>query len=67
MSKRALQIYETLQCWLASRPYPPTFRELADICGLCSSSTAYLYLCRLREAGLVTWLPERARTLEVCS
>jgi repressor LexA len=65
VSYRALQVYEVLQCWLASHGYPPTVRELAAACGLRSGSTVHLCLRRLRAAGLVTWLPERARTLEV--
>ncbi len=62
---RAWQIYEVLQCWLDSRSYPPTIRELAVACGIRSYSNVHLYLGRLREAGLVTWVSGFSRTLAV--
>ncbi|WP_339064159.1 transcriptional regulator [Tepidibacillus marianensis] len=45
--------------------YPPTVRELCDIIGLASSSTMHGYLKRLQLHGLITWEPEKPRTISI--
>lgn len=59
-------IFEVLNCWQASRPYPPTVRELTRACGLRSWGSVFGHLERLRGLGLVTWEARKGRTLRVC-
>lgn len=44
---------------------PPTVREVKDALGVRSPSDMHRYLERLREKGLVSWLPRKVRTLRV--
>lgn len=66
MNIRALQTYEVLQCFLNSRTYPPTIRDLVTACGFRSTSMTHRRLSDLRDAGLVMWVPKCSRTLQVC-
>lgn len=43
----------------------PTVREVKDALGIRSPSDMHRYLERLREKGLVSWMPRKARTLRV--
>jgi len=59
------RVYEVLSCWQASKPYPPTLRELTRACGLRSWGSVWEHLDRLRALGLVTWEDGMVRTLRV--
>ena len=45
--------------------YPPSYREIADACGLSSTSHVAYHLDRLQAAGLVRREHNRPRTLRV--
>ncbi|WP_271754599.1 transcriptional regulator [Cohnella sp. JJ-181] len=44
--------------------YPPTVREIADA-SFISLSVAHGHLERLRKCGLVSWSPNRSRTIHL--
>ncbi|MFC3802740.1 transcriptional regulator [Cohnella sp. GCM10012308] len=44
--------------------YPPTVREIADASFL-SVSVAHGHLDRLRKCGIVSWSPNRSRTIHL--
>lgn len=45
------------------RGYAPNLRELFKILGYSSTNSTTTYLHSLRDAGLVSWVPRRSRTL----
>jgi SOS-response transcriptional repressor LexA len=44
-------------------PYAPSAREIADALNINSSGLIHESLARLRDGGLVTWTPNKVRTL----
>ena len=46
-------------------PVGPTFREIRDLWGVRSLSETKQRLEKLREDGLIDWLPRRARSLHL--
>lgn len=45
--------------------YPPSTREITTELGFKSVESVHRILVHLREQGLVTWVPNHARTLRV--
>ena len=48
---------------LSQKGYPPSLPELAAAVGLKSTATVKYHLDRMRDDGLVTWVPHKNRTL----
>ena len=65
MTRRQLQIYETIRCFQGENGYSPTVEEIRAACGLGSKSTVHGELVALRDRGLVTWRARTFRTLQV--
>ena len=56
-TKRGIQtrqrMYDAIVAYTQEHLYPPSVREIADMSGLKSTSSAYEQLKRLRDAGLI--------------
>jgi repressor LexA len=53
LSLREEEALQAIKDYLHDNGYPPTTRELGDMLGLSSSSTAYGYLERLEKKGYI--------------
>jgi SOS-response transcriptional repressor LexA len=51
---RTTQILQFLHTYHAAHGYAPTYREIADACGLASTSGVALPLMKLEKAGEIT-------------
>lgn len=51
-----------LQDYARRQPYPPTIRELMEICGFSSTSVCFYWLTKLQRRGIVDWEPGAFRT-----
>lgn len=56
-------IFGAIRSFVTDHGYPPSVRDLADICGGRSTSTIHRYLLKLRQDGRVVWTEGQARTL----
>ncbi|MEK8128631.1 transcriptional regulator [Paenibacillus filicis] len=65
LSKRQEDILSVIAHYAALNGYPPTFREVADLVGLQSSSTIHGHLERLKKKGLLDWEESKPRTLRI--
>jgi len=64
LTPRQIQLLKTAACFQARRCYSATIRELADELGI-SRSTAFEHIAALREKGLLSASPGRARSLKL--
>jgi len=53
--------------YLEENGYPPSVREICAFCNIKSTATAYLYLEKLKDKGLISKSPQKKRTLNVAS
>lgn len=65
LTPRQRRILEVIRDALAERNYPPSIREIADLVGLASSSSAAHQLKVLQNKGFLFRDPHRPRALEV--
>jgi SOS-response transcriptional repressor LexA len=65
LTKKQMRILALLKDFITQHGYPPSYRELADMMNLISTSTMKQYLDRLREKGYVSWEEGRPRTLHI--
>lgn len=63
MSPRREQVLAFIQAYIGQHPYPPTVREIADGCGI-NTTTAQHHLVVLRELGRIKRTPG-SRTIEL--
>ncbi|MDK8193114.1 hypothetical protein QP794_23790 [Paenibacillus sp. UMB7766-LJ446] len=54
LTTREEEALQAIKVYFQDHGYPPTTRELGDMMGLASSSTAYSYLDRLEKKGFIT-------------
>ena len=64
-TERQLAIVEIIKQFIKEHGFSPSFRELAEITGIKSSNGVEDHLKRLKQRGLVTWIPYKSRTLRV--
>ncbi|KGP81931.1 MULTISPECIES: LexA family protein [Paenibacillus] len=67
LTQREEEAFQAIKDYYRDNGYPPTTRELGDLLGLTSSSTAYSYLERLEKKGFITRkesIPRSIRILE---
>ncbi len=58
-----LQVFGFIQQYLATHPWSPTLREIADGCGLAWPSSVVRHLDRLESWGLIMRQPGQARSI----
>jgi SOS-response transcriptional repressor LexA len=58
-----VRMYNFIRQWQEMHPYPCTIRELMEGTGIKSSSSVVYGAIKLREAGLVEFTENEARTL----
>lgn len=60
------KVYDAIVMLCQRRPgVAPSVREIMEECGYTSSSTIHNHLHHLKREGLVTWDPEKPRTLRL--
>lgn len=58
-------VFDKINLFIVEHGYPPTVRELQNICGFRSPSTAHNYLTRLEGKGLITKGKDMPRTIKI--
>jgi len=59
------KIYDFLCDFLKVHGFPPTVREIAEMAGLASSSSAHNYLKQLEEKGYIRRIEGSPRAIEI--
>lgn len=65
LTARQRQILEVIANFTAQRGFPPTVREVGQLVGISSSSTAEQHIQALARKGYVTRAPRTPRSLRV--
>jgi repressor LexA len=58
-------VLDKINIFIKEHGYPPTVRELQEICGFGSPSTAHSYLKRLEDKGLISRSKDMPRAMRV--
>lgn len=65
LNDRQNTIYDYICDYLKEHGFPPTVREIAEMAGLTSSSSAHHYLKHLEEKGYIRRIVGSPRAIEV--
>ncbi|MEK4442356.1 LexA family protein [Niallia sp. FSL K6-0077] len=65
LTQKQQNVLNALEIYINENGYSPSYRQLAKVVNLKSSSTVSGYLLRLKEAGYVTWEEGCPRTLSI--
>jgi len=65
LTSRQKEVLELIGSFIEEHGYSPSIRELANLCGVRSSSTMHGYLERLEKAGYICKYDTLPRTLRV--
>jgi SOS-response transcriptional repressor LexA len=65
LTKKQMKILTLLKEFILQHGYPPSYRELANLMNLVSSSTVKQYLDTLRKKGYLSWEEGQPRTLHI--
>lgn len=64
-TRKQLEVLRAIQRLTKESDYPPTVREVQAEAGLASPSTVKYHLLHLKEKGLISYEPKKARTIKV--
>lgn len=59
------KVYEYVKKYFEENAYPPTVREICANVGIKSTATAYSYLEKLKDNGLITKTPDKKRAFSL--
>lgn len=62
---RADRVVDYIRAFSRMNGFSPTVREIQDGVGLASTAAVQYHLEKLRDAGVITWIPGRARTIRI--
>lgn len=65
LNDRQNTIYDYICDYLKAHGFPPTVREIAEMAGLSSSSSAHHYLKQLEEKGYIRRREGSPRAIEI--
>ncbi|EIJ79092.1 LexA family transcriptional repressor [Bacillus methanolicus PB1] len=65
IQKREEEIYNLIKNHIQKVGFPPTTRELVRKSSINSTSTIHSYLIRLKNKGLIDWVPKKPGTLHL--
>lgn len=65
LTQRQAQCLEFLSSWFATKPYAPSFSDIAEAMNLSSKSGVHRLLASLEERGFIRRLHGRSRALEL--
>jgi SOS-response transcriptional repressor LexA len=65
LTQKQQNVLNAIETYINENGYPPSYRKLAEIVNLKSSSTVSTYLSKLKNAGYVTWEEGCPRTLSI--
>lgn len=63
--KKADTLLVFIAAYIEEHGYPPSLLDIMEATDLSSKSHVRLYLLYLKEHGLITWQPRKARTLRI--
>lgn len=61
------EVYEFIVEFIDDNNFPPSVRDICSTLNIKSTATAYSYLNRLKEKGLLNYSPQKKRSLTVCN
>lgn len=64
--RRVTKALQFIDAYTRAHGYPPTFEDVGGIVGYTSKSACDAFVQRLKLAGHVTYVPNKARTLRLC-
>ena len=59
------KVYNEIKKYIEVHNFPPTVRELCELCNKKSTATIVYYLRRLKKKGYITYEPTRSRTIRI--
>ncbi|NUU75007.1 LexA family protein [Paenibacillus xylanilyticus] len=65
LSRRQEEAFQAIKEYFRDNGYPPTSRELGDMMGIASSSTAHGYLERLEKKGYIKRTSSTPRGIKI--
>lgn len=65
MTRKQLEVLNTIKDYIDREGIPPTVRELCDIVGLKSSSTMHGYIKRLENQGYISMIKGSPRSIRI--
>lgn len=65
LTRRQREVYDFIKDFSERNLYPPSYREIADACGLSSVSSVHHIIDRLVRRELVRHVPSIPRTLTI--
>jgi repressor LexA len=65
LTHKQRELLEFIQNHIALASYAPTYEEIRTVLGITSKSVVAHRLGKLKDAGYITWTPNRARTIRV--
>ena len=63
LTEKERMIYEYIECFIDTNGYPPTVRDICANTGIKSTSTAYSYIGKLEEKGVISRNTGKSRAL----
>lgn len=65
MTNKQEQVYEIIKQFIDQNGYSPSIREIMKLMGLSSPATIHSHLCKLKEKGYITYVPDTNRTIRI--
>jgi SOS-response transcriptional repressor LexA len=65
VKKQEEEIFNIIKQYITKQHRPPSIREIAKKSKVSSPQTVSIYLKKLKEKGLVDWVPKKAGTLHI--
>lgn len=65
MPNTGVRVLAVIRGFILEHGYSPTVREIADEAALSSTSVAWYWMGKLRDAGLIKWAPGHTRTVRL--
>jgi repressor LexA len=65
LTPKQLEVYISIQEYIKKYNYPPSIRDLCQICSIKSPSVVLVHLRKIREKGFITYEDKKRRTLAI--
>ena len=59
------EVYNTIKQYINENGYPPTVREIGEICGFTSPATVQYHLIRLEQQGYIQKQDGKSRAIKI--
>jgi hypothetical protein len=65
LTERQRELYEFIAAYIGKRGVAPNYDEMRDHLGVSSKSTISEVLACLKDRGVIRWVPNRARAIQI--